>query len=244
MGNSPLPLPSFAPLVTTTANSLCFYPPFLLVHLPDVCCYLSPFSRSGPAFETIRWFVWMWFVCVWAILPFPSCLRTSLTSVATSLCRQCGMSYYTMPKGVQRKMLRDGFPLIANAEFRMNPDTGRVGVFSTKILEVGHPMMITNSALADVFVLQRNLPVDYMQGHVLPTRGELLFYEDEEQEEEQPDPILPSSEEQPAVDLTPFNDPIRPRGVEAEVITTPTETVPQVAHMDSPMNSVCFVVTL
>ena len=140
------------------------------------------------------------------------------------------MSAHTMPKWVQRKIRREGYPLIANAEFRMDPDTGRVGVFSTKNLEVGNPLIITNCALADVFVLQRSLPADYMAGHVLPTRDE---YEDEEQEEEQPDTILPRSEEQPAFDLTPFNDPIRPRGVEAEVVTTPTETVHQVGHMDS-----------
>ena len=137
------------------------------------------------------------------------------------------MSSYTMHKGVQRKLRQQGFTLTPNAEFRQDPVTGRVGVFSTKKLEVGHPLLITNSVLADVFVRQRNLPADYMAGHVLPTPAQLDEHEEEGQEEVQHDPIRPRSEEQPAFQPAPF---------EAEALTTPTEVAPQFEHKDSPMN--------
>ena len=83
------------------------------------------------------------------------------------------MSSYTMSGGVQRKLREQGFTLTPNAEFRQDPVTKRVGIFSTKQVEVGHPLLITNSGLADLFVRQRNLPADYVAGHVLPTPAQL-----------------------------------------------------------------------
>ena len=196
-----LPLQHMPVCCLPLLDSLPASPPFAPLCLP-LC---DP--RCSPLFDPLS--VRPLSVLLCAPLPvLPSlCAPLSLCSplydpmcspLCTSLCRQCGMSAHTMPKWIQRKYRRDGFPLIANAEFRMDPATGRVGVFSTKNLEVGgHPLMITNSPLADVFVLQRSLPADYMQGHVLPTRPTRDEYESDEEEEEQPDPILPRSEEQP-----------------------------------------------
>ena len=130
---------------------------------------------------------------------------------------QRGMSSYTMPEWVQRKMVREGIPLVPNAEFRAEPVTGSVGVFCIKDIAKGTPLIFTNTVLADVFCRQRNLPADYMARSVLPSPAQL-----NEQEEEQPVPLYPR---------------VHMGAQHAEFVTTPPETTPQFAHMDSSMNT-------
>jgi hypothetical protein len=104
--------------VCTASASILSHLPFLSAHIPDVCCYLLPVYLSGPAFLPIRCFGWMWVcACGQFSLLLPAC--PSLTCVATSLCRQRGMSSYTMSEWVQRDFQQQGFALTPNAEFRV-----------------------------------------------------------------------------------------------------------------------------